>query len=260
MTYGVNLLSMIAVREAPSDKAEMVNQLLFGEVFEVETIQGNWAFIASAHDQYKGWIDKKQMMGIGEHEYKRMTSDEIHVCTDIAQVVFNKSTEEMIPVVAGSNLPALDDNNGFIIANREFIYEGVKEDLVRGKMPGQITQIAEMFLGAPYLWGGRSIFGLDCSGFIQLVFKIGGYYVRRDAAEQAMEGEDVDFISHAEAADLVFFDNEDGEITHVGIYMGGNKIIHAHGKVRIDHVDHQGIYNKDARQYSHKLRLVKRIV
>jgi cell wall-associated NlpC family hydrolase len=260
MTYGINLLSMIPVREAPNDKAEMVNQLLFGEVFQVEKIQGNWAYIASAFDNYKGWIDKKQMVGIGETEYTRLSSEDIYVSTDISQIVQNKSADELIPVVAGSSLPKPDKDMNFVMAGRDFSYEGPAGDLINVKLAKQIPAIADMFKGAPYMWGGRSIYGLDCSGFTQIVFKIAGYRIKRDASEQAGEGETVDFISNAKPGDLLFFDNEEGNITHVGLFIGSHKIIHAHGKVRVDNIDHQGIYNRDAREYSHKLRLIKRMV
>lgn len=259
MTYGINLLSSIAVREAPSDKSEMVNQLLFGEIFAVEKIQSGWAYISAAHDNYKGWIDKKQMVGIGEAEYNRLNTDDQYVSTDIVQIVHNKTTGDLISVVAGSSFPELDESMSFNMAGRDFSYEGLKGDLIKGKIPEQIPAIADMFKGAPYFWGGRSIFGLDCSGFIQIVFKIAGYRINRDASEQAMQGEPVDFISNASTGDLMFFDNEDGDIVHVGIYLGNNKIIHAHGKVRVDNVDHHGIHNLDDRNYSHKLRLIKRI-
>lgn len=259
MAYGINLLSLIAVREAPSDKSEMVNQLLFGEVFQVETIKSNWAYICSAHDEYKGWIDKKQMVGIGEEEYNRLIS-EYFVTTDIVQVVQNKSTGEYINLTLGSSISRPDDNNDFVMAGREFHYEGMAEDLVNNQLPDQIPDIAFLFWGAPYLWGGRSTFGLDCSGFTQLVYKIAGYHLRRDASEQAGEGQDVDFISNVRSGDLAFFDNEKGNISHTGILLDDNQIIHAHGKVRIDRIDHQGIFDKEARHYSHKLRLIKRMI
>ncbi|MCF8331028.1 MAG: C40 family peptidase [Bacteroidales bacterium] len=260
MTYGINLLSIIAVREAPSDKSEMVNQLLFGEVFEVEKIQSGWAYISSAHDNYKGWIDKKQMVGIGEEEYNRLNTVENFVSTDIVQITHNKTTGDLISVVAGSSFPQVDELLNFNMAGRDFSYEGLKGDLINGTYFDQIPAIADMFKGAPYLWGGRSIFGLDCSGFTQIVFKIAGYRIARDSSEQAMQGKPVDFISSAKTGDLMFFDNDDGDIIHVGIYLENNKIIHAHGKVRVDNVDHHGIHNLDNRAYSHKLRLIKRMV
>ena len=251
---------MIPVREAPNDKSEMVNQLLFGEAFQVEKIQGNWAYIVSAFDAYKGWIDKKQMIGIGETEYNRLNREDIYVSTDVSQIVQNESTGELIPVVAGSSLPAPDKNRRFVIAGREFIYEGPAGDLINVKIPKQIPSIADMFKGAPYFWGGRSIFGLDCSGYTQIVYKIAGYRIKRDASEQAMQGESIDFIFNANPGDLLFFDNKEGNITHTGIFLGEHKIIHAHGKVRVDYVDHHGIFNRDLREYSHKLRLIKRMV
>lgn len=259
MTYGINLLSIIAVRESPSDKAEMVNQLLFGEVYKVEQIKDGWAHIASALDNYPGWIDKKQLVGIGEQEYRRMSQDNVCVCTDYAQLVQNNSAGELIPVPAGSIMPQPGRDNQFTLAGRAFRYEGVHADLVSGKMPQHIGQIASMYRGAPYLWGGKSHFGLDCSGLTQLVYRIAGYQLPRDASQQADMGHTVDFISSAKEGDLLFFDNAEGEIIHVGIYINSNKIIHAHGKVRLDPIDHQGIYNKDNRQYSHKLRIIKRI-
>jgi cell wall-associated NlpC family hydrolase len=237
----------------------MVNQLLFGEVFQVETIQGDWAYISSAHDDYKGWIDKKQLVGISEEEYQRM-QDSSSVTTDIIQIAQNKSTGEYINLLMGSSVAPPDDNNDFEMAGREYHYEGDKDDLLSQPIPSQIPEIAGLFRAAPYIWGGRSMFGLDCSGFTQLVFKIAGFLIKRDAYQQAEQGADVDFISNAKAGDLAFFDNEEGKITHVGILLGDNNIIHVHGKVRIDRIDHQGIFDKDARHYSHKLRLIKRIV
>ena len=115
-------------------------------------------------------------------------------------------------------------------------------------------------MNTPYLWGGKSPFGIDCSGFTQLVYKLCGYSLLRDAKDQATQGQVLSFIEESEPGDLAFFDNEDGAITHVGIIMNDYNIIHAHGKVRIDKLDHSGIYNVDSKIHTHKLRVIKKIL
>jgi len=115
-------------------------------------------------------------------------------------------------------------------------------------------------LNAPYLWGGKTPFGIDCSGFTQMVYKLNGYNLLRDASQQATQGIPLSFIEESEPGDLAFFDNNEGLITHVGIIMENNYIIHAHGKVRIDRLDHSGIYNVDKKTHTHKLRVIKKVI
>jgi cell wall-associated NlpC family hydrolase len=117
-----------------------------------------------------------------------------------------------------------------------------------------------MYLNAPYLWGGKTPFGIDCSGFTQMVYKLNGYNIYRDASQQATQGEALSFIEESEPGDLAFFDNNEGSITHVGIIMKDNYIIHAHGCVRIDRLDHTGIFNNEMNTHTHKLRVIKRII
>ncbi|MCY7361282.1 MAG: C40 family peptidase, partial [Ignavibacteria bacterium] len=124
----------------------------------------------------------------------------------------------------------------------------------------QITEIALKYLNAPYLWGGRSPYGIDCSGFTQMVYKFFGIRLKRDAYQQAEQGRTIDYIDHTQTGDLAFFHNEDGKIKHVGIILQHKKIIHASGCVRIDSIDHHGIYNHDKKTYSHNLRFFKRIL
>jgi gamma-D-glutamyl-L-lysine dipeptidyl-peptidase len=123
-----------------------------------------------------------------------------------------------------------------------------------------ILKLARRYLYAPYLWGGRSPFGIDCSGFTQVVFMMAGLKLKRDASQQVGQGEGVDFAEQAQAADLAFFDNDKGNIVHVGIVMNNNHIIHAAGQVRIDRLDHFGIFNETLGKYTHKLRLIKRFL
>ena len=116
------------------------------------------------------------------------------------------------------------------------------------------------WVGTPYQFGGSTKNGIDCSGFTQMVYRLNGFKLLRDASQQATQGDALSFIEESTAGDLAFFDNNEGDIIHVGIIMENHHIIHAHGKVRIDRIDHTGIYNVDTNTHSHKLRVIKSIV
>ncbi len=146
------------------------------------------------------------------------------------------------------------------IGDVEYSFEGHTSDMGIKKSVEDLKATAYLFLNAPYLWGGRSPFGIDCSGFTQLVYKLNGYQLPRDASQQVELGTPLSFVEEAEPGDLAFFDNPEGKIIHVGIILEENKIIHAHGKVRVDRLDHSGIYNVDRKLHTHKLRVIKKII
>jgi gamma-D-glutamyl-L-lysine dipeptidyl-peptidase len=121
------------------------------------------------------------------------------------------------------------------------------------------------FMGAPYLWGGRTPSGVDCSGLIQMLYILMGIYLPRDASQQVLEGDAVELLDLCEPGDLAFFENEEGRIVHVGLILTRNddgdlRIAHASGRVRIDRLDHQGIFDQEAGSYSHKLRTIRRVL
>jgi gamma-D-glutamyl-L-lysine dipeptidyl-peptidase len=257
--FGICNLSIVPCRKEPSDRSEMVTQLLFGEHFEILEEQGSWNRIRIAYDDYECWIDKKQYLPIQQHTFDLIDSTEIYCSNELVQVITDNKTKQLIPLVIASSLPGFD-NGECVIENHSFSYDGA---FITGNLPFTkmgIMEIAMLYLNAPYLWGGKTPFGIDCSGFTQMVYKLNGIKLFRDAYQQAEQGETLSFVEEAEAGDLAFFDNEEGRIVHVGIVMENNKIIHASGKVRIDGFDHQGIFNNDKKDYSHKLRLLKRIV
>jgi hypothetical protein len=254
--FGICNLSLVPVRKEASDKSEMVTQLLFGEHFEVLEKSKQWRKICIAYDGYKGWIDEKQFESISVEEYNHLNLNESKVAVDIAEVI---STDSLLfPLVIGSQLPNYHENN-CSIGKFKFQYDGQVRDLNAFASKHQLVENAYMYLNAPYLWGGRSPFGIDCSGFTQLVYKLSGIKLKRDAYQQAEQGQTLNFITEAEMGDLAFFDNTEGKIIHVGIILPENKIIHASGKVRVDLIDHEGIFNTDTKSYSHKLRLIKRL-
>jgi cell wall-associated NlpC family hydrolase len=228
-------LSVAPLRKEPSDRSEMVSQVLFGETMHVLESNEKWHLVRLEHDGYEGWIDKKQVISVEADLKPPQVLRDIH-----AKVSVNGRY---------LHLPA-----GALLAESAKPLESATKT---------IESYAMMFLETPYLWGGRTFMGIDCSGFTQIVFRLVGKQLPRDAYQQAEIGEHISFVEEAETGDLAFFDNAEGRITHVGIVLkeqdGKTNIIHASGKVRIDALDHSGIYNDEMKSYSHKLRLIKRI-
>lgn len=259
MKYGICSLSVVPGRAEPSDKSEMVTQLLFGEVFSIyEEKRKGWKKIKTAYDNYECWIDEKQVTEISEEAYEAINEAEPIVSGDLLSIVKNKNTNQLTPIVIGSTLPNFKDKN-IHFSDLNFEFDG-NEILPSAPKKELIADHVLLFLNAPYLWGGRSPFGIDCSGFTQIIYKSIGFKLPRDAYQQAKIGQTLSFIEESESGDLAFFDNEEGKIIHVGIMLSDNKIIHASGKVRIDSIDHQGIFNAETNRYSHKLRIIKRII
>jgi len=247
-------LSLVPVRADASDKSEMLTQLLYGETVEVIDKKDSWRKVRLHHDDYIGWVDTKQIMQISEEELNLLHSQPLSVTFDIVQlVVFEK--HHIIPIVLGSTLPSYS-NKHFHFSGMNYAYDGQVKTFVKADK-SQLVENAYMYLNAPYLWGGRSPFGIDCSGFTQMVYKLGAMKLKRDAWQQAEEGTTLNLVEEALPGDLAFFDNAEGRITHVGIILPGNKIIHASGRVRIDNLDHEGIFNETLKKYTHKLRLIK---
>lgn len=250
-------LSVIPVRRFPDDTAEMVTQLLYGETCQVTQRKNkSWIKVKLDYDQYEGWIDPKQLYFISESDHSKYQSTSAHSLEYCQSII---SDEVSQPIVLGSSLPYFDGMN-YKLPSGKYVYSGqVLESNGLNISPELITKIAMKYLNAPYLWGGRSPFGIDCSGFTQLVFKMLGKYLPRDAYQQATHGEIIDFIEVAQPGDLAFFHNTEGKIIHVGIILTDKRIIHASGHVRIDYIDHYGIYNGERKRYSHQLRVIKRI-
>lgn len=251
MSYGIALLSVIPCRAASNDRSEIVTQLLFGEHYTVLEETPKWIRIKIQGDGYEGWICRKQFSVISESIFNQLNTRRPSVCDDFIANVSPDNENHWVTM--GATLPLL--TNGCVhLGNKEFLFSG---KIAQPDSKNIVSQ-AMRYLNTPYLWGGRSPFGIDCSGFVQVVFKLCGIQLPRDASQQAEIGADVSFIETAKPGDLAFFDNEEGHITHVGVVIDPNTIIHASGKVRIDTIDHQGIYNAETKKYSHQLRIIKR--
>ena len=252
--FGICNLANIPLRIEPSDKSEIVSQVLFGEHFIIIEKSNQWLKIKLQFDGYEGWIDSKQALTITENEYIQLSEDLIVLNADLVEYITGPNNL-LMPIPLGSSLSFLNYNE---INKSNLTFEGLK---VSGtKQKNNLIETAFMYLNAPYFWGGKTPFGIDCSGFTQMVYKLNGYKLMRDASQQAIQGEALSFIEESEPGDLAFFDNEDGNIIHVGIIMSDNYIIHASGKVRIDRLDHLGIYNAETNRHTHKLRVIKKII
>jgi hypothetical protein len=254
MQYGVCTLSIIPMRGEPSDASEMVNQVLFGEAFKILESNAKWNLVRLAHDKYEGWIDVKQTQLVSEEEYLKWVNAGHPLANDAIGLA--RSDNEAHNVVMGSPLPYYKDQK-VLFPQSQFPLHGDITNQKREK--SELIDIAYSYLDAPYLWGGRTPFGIDCSGFTQMVYRLGGYSLNRDASQQAKQGEVLSFIEEAEPGDLAFFDNAEGKIIHVGIILENHYIIHASGKVRLDRLDQSGIYNAELDQHTHKLRVMKRM-
>lgn len=256
MLYGICDLSIIPLRIEPSDASEMVSQVLFGDHFKILEQRKKWSKIRLAFDNYEGWIDNKQFQQISEEIYTSISNSPLKLAGEIIDFVTD-AQHNFYTIPIGCSLPFYA-NNQLKIGDNSFAYEGAVLEQILPKE--NLIDVACKFLNAPYLWGGKTPFGIDCSGFTQMVYKICGYKLLRDASQQATQGEVLSFIEESEPGDLAFFDNEEGKIVHVGIIMNDNYVIHAHGKVRIDRIDHSGIFNIDTKRHTHKLRVIKKII
>ncbi|MFD0975515.1 C40 family peptidase [Salinimicrobium gaetbulicola] len=249
MQYAICNLGIVPLRLEPTDTSEMVSQVLYGEYFKILEERGKWSRIRTAFDSLEAWIDNKQYVKVSEEDYQKFDSEDPVLSADLIEFISNDQ-QNLMPIPLGS-----------LLNFTAFLNHSHTGNKTSGKMDkNRLIESAFLYLNAPFLWGGKTPFGIDSSGLTQMVYKLNGYRLPRNAAEQAKQGESLSFIEESEPGDLAFFDDKDGVITHVGLMMNDNYIIHADGKVRLDRIDHSGIYNADLRRHTHKLRVIKKII
>ena len=256
MNYGIAHISIIPMRAEANDRAEMVNQILFGEHYKLIEKRAKWLKVRLAHDDYEGWICRKQYFKIDKAQYLSLSEETQYYNYNLIDAL-STDRGDMIPIGLGSTLPFYDGEY-CLINDVRFHFEGAHKPCDKNSK-ADIVNTAYMYLHAPYLWGGRTPMGVDCSGFTQMAYRLNGRQIPRDASQQVELGTTLSFIEEAEPGDLAFFDDAEGNIIHVGIILENNYILHASGKVRIDRIDQQGIFNKEQGQHTHKLRIIKKI-
>lgn len=250
-TYGLCQLTLIPVRKEPAEFSEMISQLLYGETYEVLDTKGSWSFIRTHFDNYKGWVDSKMTMILNEEAFDIYQHIPKAFIKEPICKLSARDLKSPVPYLAGGST-ILDDSN---LPLRED-----DRSMHRSNSTIDITGVALQFLHAPYLWGGRTIFGIDCSGFTQIVYKMNGIFLPRDAYQQATMGETIHLLEYAQPGDLVFFENDQEQIVHTGILIDNSHLIHSSGMVHIGDVDSVGIPNPENDEYSYFLKLIKRVI
>lgn len=254
MLYKICSVPVCQIRKESSHKTEMISQLVFGETCLVMgQDSGDWVRIKARYDGYEGWCQASQLTDIGEEIYNRITNE-----LTLGWISHVKYNNEVLVVPSGSWLSSMNggiaDWNGNLVS-----YRGRTWKISDAKREEQVIRcLACQFLNTGYLWGGKTVFGVDCSGFTQTVFRFLGIPLLRDAWQQAAQGNPVKSLGEASCGDLAFFDNPEGKIAHVGILFSGSEIIHASGKVRVDRIDETGIILPGKPGRSHRLKMIKR--
>ncbi len=238
MDIGICVVTVAPVRAENSDRAEIVTEILFGESADILEVNKNWTKIKMHYDGYEGWMDTKQIKHVTDEHLK---SRKVTLITENFASIMTNDGRTLLSMGSEVEYPA--------VASRRS--HDVRES---------IALTAREFLNVPYLWGGKSFFAVDCSGFVQLVFKIHNIKLPRDTYQQAEVGEVLSFVEESQPGDLAFFENSEGKIIHVGIMLENQKIIHASGKVRIDTLDSTGIFNKELNKHTHRLRVIKSVI
>jgi gamma-D-glutamyl-L-lysine dipeptidyl-peptidase len=242
---GICLLPLVPLRAEPTEKAEMVSQILYGELLEIIEQVNDWSRVRLMDDHYIGWCTTKMLHILNEEEWHLYIQSSVYITAETIGFYTTKTGKMRLP--AGSRLRSLYINlTPSTIPDRKIIELNP-------------SQVARRFLHAPYLWGGKSILGMDCSGLVQVVFQILGTVLPRDAKDQACQGVVVSSVDEAKPGDLAFFENENHSIIHVGIVSDSHQLIHASGEVRLDQLDQQGIFNKTTGTYTHFLAAIKRV-
>ena len=256
--YGVCRLAIVPVRKAPGDGAEQVTQLLFGDHYEVYSVSPDrrWASIRIITDQCEGWIDNRQHHTITPEYLEQINQADFKIILDVAATILYKKSP--LTIVLGSIVP-ISTTELFKI-EEQLLFNGEAKSLNQRRDFDFLKTLALKYMNAPSQAGGKTPFGIDAAGLVQMVFKICGYRIPRDVIQQSAQGKKVKSLADAKPGDVAFFSDQEHKSFHVGILMEDDKIIHAAGKVRLDHINEEGIMNTEIKIYTHHTTGIRRIL
>lgn len=256
--YGVCRLALVSVRSKPVHDAPMITQLLFGEHYEVlrKSEDGSCVYIRIHFDDTEGWIDLEQHHSISKEYFDQINFANFKITTDLTcGILFKKSP---LTILIGSIVPI--SNSELFKIEEQFAFNGEAKSLGQKRDAEFIKATATKYINAPYLPGGKSPFGIDAAGLVQMVYKIAGYSLPHSLKALSTEGKKIASLEEARPGDLAFFGSPKGEVLHAGIILDDNKIIHPAGRVRIDHLMEEGILRADSKIYTHSLREIRRVI
>lgn len=257
MSYGICNISIVPIYKEPSLSSVLVSQLLFGEDFEIRETYNSWYRIQTTFDREEGWIPLRMIGEISDDHFNKLNSQEYCILNQPLSIMKEVDSEGFFIITGGSRI-GKPDKKIFVFNGKT--YEMENDFLSKKKsLRDAIVDYSTAYLNVPYFHGGRSAMGIDCSGFVQVIFKMAGITLPRHSAYQSECGTAHHFLQDSKPGDLAFFGDEDGKINHVGILLSPKYIIHSSGKVRIDSIDQQGIYNSEQKRHSHNLRIIKSI-
>ncbi|MDR1653593.1 MAG: C40 family peptidase [Prevotellaceae bacterium] len=256
--YCIVTIPLVPLRAVPAEAGEMTSQLLFGQIAEILETKDKWCKIKNVSDGYQGFADRKTLTVLTENDLEfQKTLKPVKISVPTSTI--RNAQKQPVILTFGSTL-WLNRENICLINREKYTYDAAHTVDFASATADEILGNAKKFINAPYLWGGKSMFGVDCSGLVQLVFANTGILLPRDAAQQAAAGARIASIAAARQGDLAFCENKDGKIVHVGILLNNREIIHASGCVKIESIDSKGIISLQTGEYTHKLSIIKRII
>jgi hypothetical protein len=257
VAYGVCRLAVVPVRNDPKDRSEQNTQLLFGDHYELLKISDDkrWAHIRIHTDHSEGWLDIRQHHEISKEYFDQINHTDYKITTEITSSVLYKKSP--LTIVMGSVVPV--SSSELFKVEEQFAFNGESKSLGQRRDVEFLIGIARKYISSPYQWGGKSPFGIDAPGFVQMVFRIAGYSLQRDVKQQSVHGKKVKY-EEALPGDLALFAEKGGTINHVGIIIDDERLIHVHGHVRIDKITDEGALNPETKVYSHLLHSIRRVI
>lgn len=253
LKYAICTVAAAPVRIEPSHRSEMVNQLLFGDTLQIIEEKGEWKRIKTIFDDYEGWVTYHMISDINKDVAQTPT---VYFASGITNPV--TLPDQLITAPMGSALTGFDEETR-LLWNEDYKYHGIFRKVPSKFDTELMIKLVHQWINAPYLWGGKTFMGVDCSGFVQTVYKVLGIQLKRDAWQQQEQGTGYLEVEEAKPGDLAFFSNDAGKVIHVGIILNQQQIAHASGKVRIDKLTKEGIINKETNKQTHKLHSIRKV-